>query len=439
MKLLLPAIGFLFLFSSPVLAAGNSEITTFANQTLSTLIGLAGLAAVFFLIKGGYQYITSSGRPDSIEHAKLTIRNALIGLVVVIGAGLVSSLLSNAFTTPSVGSSASQIQLQPIVPATPSNGLAQVLIDAVNGFLQNIVESGMKPLIDGIMSLLTNTPSIINNSVLFNFWLVMVGITDSLFALVVAALGFHFMSASTFGFDEIEFKHLLPRVGLAFLLANTSIFLADWVVLSCNALINALLHATGGLDHAWVLNSISLFHFASKDWALITLIFMVLFEILAVVLLILYIVRLITISLGVVMAPIVFLLWAIPKFSDFAEISIKAFLVTVYTVFVHVVIIQLASAFLAVPEQTGTNPLMSILIAIGLLFTLLKTPSFLMQLVFYNTGRATVKKLGGQIMNVITSKKDVTTQSSGSSARGQEARSSGQQRPVKTPRRVVAA
>lgn len=426
LKFILPSIGFLFLFSSPAYAASNSEISSFTNQTLTTLIGLASLAAVFFLIKGAYTYITSSGKPDAIEHAKLTIRNALIGLVLVLGAGLVSSLLSNAFTTPSVGSTASTIQLQPIVPQTPSNGLTQVLIDAVDGFLQNIVQSATKPLIDGIMSLLTNTPSILNNSVLFNFWLVMVGITDSLFALVIALLGFHFMSASTFGFDEIEFKHLLPRVGLAFLLANTSIFLADWIVLSCNTLINALLHATGGLDHAWVLNSIGLLHIANNDWPIITLIFLLLFVILAVVLLLLYIVRLITISLGVVMAPLIFLLWAIPKSADFAEVSIKAFFVTVYTVFVHVVIIQLASAFLAVPEQAGTNPLMSILIAIGLLFTLLKTPSFLMQLVFYNTGKSTIKKLGGQIMNVITSKKDVYQQKV-------------PEEQVKTPRRVVAA
>lgn len=432
-------IALFFLLATPAFAANNSEIATFTNQTLTTLISLAGLAAVFFLIKGAYGYITSNGKPDGIEHAKLTIRNALIGLVLVLGAGVTSSLFNNAFTTPNVGSSASTIQLQPIVPVTPSNGLTQVLIDAVNGFLQNIVQSATKPLIDSIMSLLTNTPSIINNSVLFNFWLVMIGITNALFALVVAALGFHFMSASSFGFDEIEFKHLLPRIGLAFILANTSIFLCDWIVLSCNALINALLHATGGLDHAWVLNSVGLLQFQTGTWPIITLIFMLLFIILSVVLILLYIVRLITLSLGVVMAPIVFLLWAIPKFSDFAEISIKAFLVTVYTVFVHVVIIQLASAFLAIPEQSGTNPLMSILIAIGLLFTLLKTPSFLMQLVFYNTGRATVKKLGGQIMNVITSKKDPTTQASGSTPREQGANSGGRQAPIKTPRRVVAA
>jgi hypothetical protein len=110
------------------------------------------------------------------------------------------------------------------------------------------------------------------------------------------------------------------------------------------------------------------------------------------------------ISLGAVLSPFIFLLWAIPKTSDFAEISVKTYAVTVFIAFVHVVIIQLASAFLALPGNAG-NSLISIGVAIGLFFTLLKTPSLMMQLVMYTSGNGTVKKLGGQIINVITSDK----------------------------------
>ncbi|MFA5933178.1 MAG: hypothetical protein WCV81_02835 [Microgenomates group bacterium] len=237
----------------------------------------------------------------------------------------------------------------------------------------------------------------------------MVGITDSLFALVVALLGFHFMSASTFGFEEIEFKHLLPRVGLAFLGANMSIFLCDWIVLSCNTLIAAVLHATGGLNSAWILNAFAPTSIVTKTTPLITFIFMILFIIVAIMLLLFYVSRLIIIALGAVMSPFIFLLWAIPKFADFAEVSVKTYITAVYTVFVHVVIIQLAASFLTVSSQSGTNSLISILIGIGLLSTLLKTPSIMMQLVFYNTGGGMVRKIGGQIMNVIsTSSKEAS-------------------------------
>jgi hypothetical protein len=135
---------------------------------------------------------------------------------------------------------------------------------------------------------------------------------------------------------------------------------------------------------------------------------MVLFVILAVVLLLFYISRLIIIALGAVLSPLIFLLWAIPKFADYAEISAKTYITSVFSIFVHVVLIQLASAFLAVPGQTGTNSLLSILVGIGLLFTLLKTPSIMMQLVMYSGGRQIFRKLGGQIMNVVASAGEAT-------------------------------
>lgn len=417
----------LFISPQPAFAAvGNQDVANFTQLTLGTFTVIASLAAVFFIIKGGYEYITSTGRPDALDHAKLTIRNAIIGLVLVIAATVISSLFNNAFTTPSANTDSAQLQLSPITSVQPAEGLTQVLLDAIGGFLQNIIQSATKPLTDGIITFLTNTPAIITNSVIFNFWLVMLGITNALFALLVAALGFHFMAASSFGFDEIEFKHLLPRIGLAFLGANISIFLADWIVLSCNTLVKALLNATGGIQNAWITNAFDPASLESGTTILITPIFMLLFLILSIVLLLFYISRLITIALGAVMSPLIFLLWAIPKFSDVAEISIKAYITAVYSVFVHVVIIQLASAFLTVPGQSGTNSLISILVGIGLLFALLKTPGIMMQLVFYNTGRGMIRKLGGQIINVIS-----TDSSSGGGA------VAATDRAIKTPRRVL--
>ena len=428
MKLLLTIISFLAIFFvSPhtAFAASNTEVANFTTQTLNVLFVVASLLTTLFLIKGGYEYITSSGKPDAIEHAKLTIRNALLGLVLVLAAAVVSSVLNNSFTTPTGSFSQSQINLKPIVPTTPSNGLTQVLLDAIAGFIQNIIQSATKPIVDGIISFLTVTPSLVSNSVVFNFWLIILGITDSLFALVIALLGFHLMSASTFGIEEIEFKQLLPRIGLAFVGANTSIFLADWVIGTCNVLVQALLHATGGIEKAWILNAFNPAVLTTTTSTLLTLIFMLLFVILAVVLLLFYISRLILIALGAVLSPLIFLLWITPKFNDFAEISIKTYLITVFSVFVHLVIIQLASAFLAIPGQQGTNSLISILIGIGLLFTLLKTPSIMMELVYYNSGRSILRHVGKQIINVLsTSKSSVAQVGAGH---------------VKTPRKVVVA
>jgi hypothetical protein len=406
----------LFIFVEPSYAAiNNPEVANFTNTSLITLIAFASLATTFFLIKGGYLYMTSSGKPDTLDDAKKTIKNAVLGLVLILGAAVYMNLLNNAFTTPANTYTAQQISLSAIDPIKPQGGLTQVILDAVNGFFQSIVQSATKPLVDGILGFLASTPSVATNSVVFNFWLIMLGIVDSLFALAVALFGFQLMSARSLGFEEVEFSQILPRLGIAFLGANMSIFLADWVIGLSNTLVTAVLNSTGGLSQAWLVNVVDMSKILSGsegEMFLITLIFMVLFIILCVILLLFYISRLIVIALGVAISPFIFLLWAIPKTADFAEISIKAFFVTVFTVFVHIVIIQLASAFLAIPGQTGTNSLLSILIAIGLLFTLLKTPGFMMQLIFYNTGKTAMRKVGSQIMNVLTTNNSNTNDSS---------------------------
>lgn len=404
MKRTIPSLVLAGILLSPswVFATSNTEVANFTRDALTTLTSLASVAVVFFLIRGGYLYITSTGRPEALEEAKRTIRNALIGLAIVIGAAVFSSLLNTAFTQPSTGTLGTSLDLTPIVPTEESGTLTRILLDAISGFLQNIIQSATKPIVDGITGFLTNTPALATNSVVFNFWLIMVGIVDSLFAIVIALLGFQVMSASSFGFEEFNLKELLPRIGLAFLLANTSIFFIDWIIALCQTLIHAVLNATGGLGQAWILNAFDPAAILSGGTLLITLIFMVVFLLLAIVLLLFYISRLMLLAFGAVISPFIFLLWLMPRFTGFAESAINTYLVTIFTLFIHVVIIQLASAFLTVPDQVGTNPFISILIGIALFSILLKSTATTMQLALSSQANGTFKKFGTQLLNVLS-------------------------------------
>jgi len=417
-----------FFFPSPIWAvSASSGITQYTIDTLNIITIVASGAAAFFLVKGGYHYLTSAGNPEAITQAKKTIKNALIGLVIVLGASLIVSLFRGALN-PSVSTgSAPAVSLSPIETIEPEGGLTQVLIDAVTGFLKNMVQSAVKPIVDGIIGYLTTTPTLLDNQVIVNFWLVILGITDSLFVLVVALLGLRFMSASTFGYEEAELSKLLPKIGLAFLGANISLFLADYVILTANVMVKTVLDSTGGLNEAWVVDAVNPVTLITGTTPLIMLVFLLLFLIVAIVLLFMYIGRLIMISLFAVLSPLVFLLLIVPKFSDFAEIAIKGYVVTVFMVFVHVVIIQLASAFLVLPSTSG-NSLISIAVAIGLFLTLLKMPSLMLQMLFYNSAGRFMRKIGHQIVNVIS------TNNNSSASRG-----SAKNGAVKTPRKAVAA
>ena len=123
---------------------------------------------------------------------------------------------------------------------------------------------------------------------------------------------------------------------------------------------------------------------------------------------------------------LIFLLWATPKFSDLAEIAMRSYLVAVFMVFIQVVVIQLAASFLSLPEQSS-NSLISIAVAIGLFLTLLKVPGSLNQMIFYVSGSRGFKKMGSQLINVISANHSST-------ASRNEAVSKAN---VKTPRRAV--
>lgn len=405
MKKLIIKIGILLplLLPSVAFAASNPDVDHFASDAMTAILALAGIAVVFFIVRGGYLYITSTGDPVALEDAKRTIRNALIGLVIVIAAAFISNILSQSLTESSAPGTATTLELSPIVPQEETGTLTQILLDAVAGFLQNIIGSVTKPILDGIVWFLTSTPSLSTNSVVFNFWLVIVGITDSLFALAIALLGFRVMSASSFGFEDVPLKELLPKIGLAFLLANTSIFWIDWAIELCQTLVNAILNATGGLSSAWIINAFDPAALLSGTTALITLIFAIVFILLAVVLLIFYISRLMILSFGAVISPLLCLLSLSSKMSDFVGNAVKIYLVTLFTVFLHVIIIQLASAFLTVPGQVGENPIIAILVGIALFSVLLKSTSISVQLAMSSQAGNTLKKFGGQVFNVISS------------------------------------
>lgn len=407
-SLFLPSVAF---------AASNPDVDRFASDAMTAILALAGTAVVFFLVRGGYLYITSTGHPDALEDAKRTIRNALIGLVIVIAASFMTNLLSESLMQSSSGGSATALELSPIMPQQQTGTLTQILLDAVSGFLQNIVGSVTKPILDGIVWFLTSTPSLSTNSVVFNFWLVIVGITDSLFAIAIALLGFRVMSASSFGFEDVPLKELLPRIGLAFLLANTSIFWIDWVIELCQTMVNAVLHATGGLSNAWIINAFDPAALLSQTTALITLVFAIMFILLAVILLIFYISRLMILAFGAALSPLLCLLSLSLKMSDFVGNAIKIYIVTIFTVFLHVVIIQLASSFLTVPGQVGENPIIAILIGIALFSVLLKSTSVTVQLAMSSQAGNTLKTFSKQVINVISASSGKSAQAASTAAK----------------------
>jgi len=95
------------ILATPVLAASAdvSKIQTFIQSVIQVLVTLAGLVSAGFFVWGGIGYITSSGNPESLDRSKKTILYSAIGLAIVLGAFVLSNVVTQVATGSFGGSS----------------------------------------------------------------------------------------------------------------------------------------------------------------------------------------------------------------------------------------------------------------------------------------------------------------------------------------------
>ena len=81
--------------------------------------------------------------------------------------------------------------------------------------------------------------------------------------------------------------------------------------------------------------------------------------------------------------------------------AMKAYLMTVFVLFVHVIILTLASSlFDGLGRDDGVyDPVMAMIIGVASLVALLKTQGVMMQISYVSVGPKALRKLGGQFMN----------------------------------------
>jgi hypothetical protein len=379
-------------------SSASSAMRDYVLPLMGKLIILASAIAVFFVVYGGIQHITSSGDPEKLDDAKRTIRNALIGLTIVVAAATFTGILNHAYNSKTDSITERIPKIEAVEPAPPGGG-ANVVLDIMIGIFRNIIETSSAPVLALLGHFTKETPLMADNSGVFNVWLAIVGIADVLFILILALIGFHVMSFSSLGFKELDLKHLLPQIVVGFLLINSSIFLIDTIISLSNAMIDALNKAFS-VQHAW--EPLKEILGKSATFTLFILVVMVFFVALALALLVYYVVRIVALYVGAVLSPLIFLLWVLPSFRDFAYTAIRVYLSTIFVLFVHVVILLLASSlFKGVrASELGDlpNALMSLVLGIATLWSLLKTQSVMSQLTYASQGASAGSILARKIV-----------------------------------------
>jgi len=376
--------------------AASEALKSSISPLFSTMITIAAILCVLFVVFGGYYYMTSAGNPEKLERAKKTLRNAFIGFVVVLGAGALVAIMQNAYSTKP----ANPVQITAQQPKIEESvGIGDVVNEAIKGFVKAIVDSIGKPIVDALKQFTTATPLMAQNGSVFNLWIVMVAITDVLFLLVIGLIGFRIMSSSVIGFEDVDIRSLIPQIILVFIIANLSIFAIDAIITVSNAMIQALLI---GMSNEIIWTALGGLIASAATVNIGILLFIAIAIILAVMLLIYYLKRLIILYIGAVLSPLIVLLWLLPSFRDFAISAAKMYITTIFVLFVQVVVLMLAVSLFSGLIQGEGNPFMTALLAIATLSVLLSTNRTMNQLTMMSAGNQGMRRLGNTFVRGVS-------------------------------------
>ncbi len=81
-------------------AAGVKDIgdaPRFIRQVLAIFLTIVAVIAVAAIIWGGFVYVTSAGEEDKARKAKLVILYAIIGLLIIGAAGIITNVVINIY------------------------------------------------------------------------------------------------------------------------------------------------------------------------------------------------------------------------------------------------------------------------------------------------------------------------------------------------------
>ncbi|MCE9586449.1 pilin [Candidatus Uhrbacteria bacterium] len=69
------------------------------GNIINVVLGFMGIVLLFYLLYGGFLWMTSGGDSKGVDAAKTMIRNAIIGLVIIVSSYAISSFVLQQLLT----------------------------------------------------------------------------------------------------------------------------------------------------------------------------------------------------------------------------------------------------------------------------------------------------------------------------------------------------
>lgn len=246
------------------------------------------------------------------------------------------------------------------------------VVQAINGWLVSLQQAVLVPALQAAGQLLFQTPQLDGLPSVRTGWEATRGIADALFVLALLGGGLLVMSSGTFE-TEYSAKRLLPRIGLAAVLANTSLLICGALIQLDNALVQALL-GPDAASSLWDQLTASAGRGDAGGEVLASLIGLAT-ALLAILLVVVYVIRSLVLVVATVLAPLALACYALPQTEEVAQLWWRVFAAGLFIQVLQAALISVGSQLIAHTDWLGaSSALVSGLVLATLLYLLLKLP-----------------------------------------------------------------
>ena len=245
------------------------------------------------------------------------------------------------------------------------------VIDAINGWLQNLATHLLRPALTAAGQLLFQTPAYDSIPEVGHSWSLVRDAADGLFVLALLAAGVLVMASGTFE-SRYSAKVLFPRIVLAAISANASLAICGGLIRIDNALVQGLLGPNpGAVTFAQLAGMIQ---GPASDQVVGSLV-SIAAAILAVLLVVLYIGRDLLLLVATVLAPLALATYALPQVDEIARLWWRVFSALLFVQVIQAVLVEVGLQLLKHTDWLGpVSDLTSGLVLITLLYILFKLP-----------------------------------------------------------------
>jgi hypothetical protein len=75
------------------ISGGTTDLYTIVGRIVNVVLGFLGIVLLFYFIYGGFRWMTAGGDEKQVGEAKTMIRNAVIGLVIIMASYALSNFV----------------------------------------------------------------------------------------------------------------------------------------------------------------------------------------------------------------------------------------------------------------------------------------------------------------------------------------------------------